>query len=44
MNEQDLAKIIATLEQSDIVWPRYGSDTIEELAKRILRELEQKND
>ena len=29
-------KIESILSNSDIVWGRYGSDTIEELAKRIL--------
>lgn len=38
-NEEKLAKIIATLEHSDIVWSRYGCDTIEELAERILARL-----
>lgn len=38
-NKEKLAKIIVTLEHSDIVWGRYGSDTIEELAERILARL-----
>jgi len=34
MDKQD--QIEAILANSDIVWPKYGEDTIEELAKRIL--------
>ena len=30
-------RIISILEQSDIVWGKYGADTIEELAKRIAK-------
>ena len=33
-------KILAILQDSDIVWPRYGSDTPEKLAERILRAVE----
>ena len=29
----------AELERSDIVWPKYGSDTIDQLADRITRTL-----
>jgi len=35
MNEELQQAIQSTLEQSDIVWPRYGSETIEELAAKI---------
>jgi hypothetical protein len=35
MINDKLNAIIAVLEQSDIVWTRYGSETIEELAKRF---------
>lgn len=38
--EEQIKKVTAILEQSDIVWGRYGSDTIEELAKRIVKKLE----
>lgn len=35
MNELQKS-IEAILQQSDIVWPRYGSETIEQLAARIV--------
>lgn len=34
--EEQIEKIIAILENSDIVWTKYGSDTHRELAIRIL--------
>ncbi len=38
-------RTVVILEQSDIVWSKYGSETIEELAERIvaglLREIEE---
>ena len=37
--EEKIKKIVSILEQSDIVWGKYGSDTIEELAKRIVSRL-----
>lgn len=37
-----LEEIIKELENSDIIWGRYGSDTIEDLAVRILRIVEKK--
>jgi hypothetical protein len=37
-----LEEIIKELENSDIIWGRYGSDTIEDLAVRILKILEKK--
>jgi len=37
--EQKLTAIISILKSSDSVWPKYGSDSIEELAKRILDRL-----
>lgn len=36
-------KIIAILTNSDIVWTKYGGDTIEELAKRIVNKLRLEN-
>jgi hypothetical protein len=33
-------KILAILQDSDIVWPRYGSDTLVKLTERILRAVE----
>lgn len=39
MNEQLLSKIKSILSESDIVWPRYGSETVEELAKKILESI-----
>ncbi len=42
MNTEDLQKKIENvLSSSDIVWPRYGSQTIEELAKQIVKKIEQ---
>ena len=42
MINDKLNAIIAILEQSDIVWTRYGSETIQELAKKILNKVEEK--
>jgi hypothetical protein len=39
MIEENQKKVVAILEQSDIVWSRYGSDTIEELADKIVKRL-----
>jgi hypothetical protein len=33
------ARVEQILENSDIVWGRYGSDTIEELAEKIVKAL-----
>ncbi len=33
------ARVEQILEHSDIVWGRYGSDTIEELAEKIVKAL-----
>ncbi len=33
-------KIFAILESSDIVWPRYGVETIGELTEKIMRAVE----
>lgn len=38
-NKQQIELVIKTLENSDIVWSRYGSDTIQELAERIMKAL-----
>ena len=35
MNDETIAKICAVLERSDIVWSKYGSETIRELATKI---------
>lgn len=43
MKEEKLKIIISALEQSDIVWPRYGSETIKELAEKILKSIEEKS-
>lgn len=40
MNEEKVQKVIAILQYSDIVWPRYGSETVEELARKIVNRLE----
>ena len=41
MNNEELQKKIENiLESSDIVWPRYGSQTIEKLAKQIVEEIQ----
>ena len=40
MNNEELQKKIENiLNDSDIVWPRYGSQTIEQLAKKIVKEI-----
>lgn len=36
---EDQEKVEAILSQSDIVWGKYGSDTIENLAARIVAKL-----
>lgn len=42
MDENEKILVIERiLENSDIVWSRYGTETIEELAKRILNHLSQ---
>jgi hypothetical protein len=41
--DKDLAKIISVLEQSDCVWTKYGSDTIEGLATKILNKIKGEN-
>ena len=33
-------KILAILQSSDIVWPRYGDDTLEKLTEKIMRAIE----
>jgi hypothetical protein len=40
MNEEILNAIKQSLSNSDIVWPRYGSETIEELAAKIAKKIE----
>ena len=41
MNNEELQKKIENiLASSDIVWPRYGSQTIEKLAKQIVKEIQ----
>lgn len=42
--EQKIAEVIKILTQSDIVWGRYGSDTIADLAERIVNKLENKKE
>lgn len=42
--EEKILKVVTILEQSDIVWSKYGSDTIQQLAERIVKQLEQSND
>lgn len=42
MNEELQKQIENILSQSDIVWGKYGSDTVEKLAARILRTVEEK--
>ena len=39
-NEELQKKIENILESSDIVWPRYGSQTIEKLANQIVKEIQ----
>lgn len=38
MNEQ-IKKVVQILENSDIVWPKYGTDSINQLAERIVKQL-----
>ena len=40
-NEELQKKIESILNSSDIVWPRYGSQTIEQLAKEIVKKIEE---
>lgn len=42
MNEELQKQIENILSQSDIVWGKYGSDTIQNLAARIVRTVEEK--
>ncbi len=37
--DKEQEKVESILSQSDIVWGKYGADTIEALAKRILASL-----
>jgi hypothetical protein len=39
--QEKIEKTIAILESSDIVWGRYGADTIERLAERIVNATEE---
>lgn len=39
MTKSDVEIVKSTLEDSDIVWSKYGSDTIEALAQRIVDKL-----
>jgi len=39
MKEEKLKQIISILESSDIIWTRYGSETIQELAEKILNKV-----
>jgi hypothetical protein len=39
-NEELQKKIENILKSSDIVWPIYGSQTIEKLAKQIVKEIQ----
>jgi hypothetical protein len=41
MNEEIFAAIKNILENSDIVWPRYGSQTIDQLAEKIACNIEE---
>lgn len=42
MKEEKLKRIISILERSEIVWTRYGSETIQQLAEKILNKVEEK--
>ncbi len=37
--DKDLEVVIAILEQSNIVWPKYGTESCESLAKKIVEAL-----
>jgi hypothetical protein len=41
MDDATKQAVIEILKQSDIVWPKYGDDTREDLAARILRKIEE---
>lgn len=34
--DADIAEVASLLGHSDIIWPKYGSDTVEDLAERIV--------
>jgi hypothetical protein len=42
--ENKIKEIVQILDNSDIVWTRYGADTKESLAERILNKIEEKRD
>ena len=37
----EIAKVIAVLECSDIVWSRYGTESVESLAAKIVKKLKE---
>jgi len=41
--EKKQERVERILSESDIVWSRYGSDTIADLAQRIIKSLKDKN-
>jgi hypothetical protein len=45
MDKQEQIKaVVNILASSDIVWGKYGSDTIQELAERIVEKVNEKED
>jgi hypothetical protein len=42
--QDKITKVVKILAQSDIVWGKYGYDTIQELAERIVKKLEEKEE
>ncbi len=41
-DKQLIEEIVTELQNSDIVWPRYGSETIWQLAEKIAKRLVEK--
>lgn len=39
-----IAKVIAVLESSDIVWSRYGTESVESLAAKIVKKLKEEEE
>ena len=44
LRQEKVDVVKSVLSNSDIVWGRYDSDTIDELAKRIIKELDSKEE
>ena len=42
-DSKEIAKVILVLECSDIVWSKYGTERIEDLAAKIVKRLKEEN-